>query len=485
MKPARLLLAVVVLGTAFGGSAVARATNPGENGRIVFSGLSGWIYTINPDGTGMKRVGPYSAQNSTLPYWSPDGSRIIFFSSGPYMMQADGSGVLKVPAGSAGPWSPDGTKIVYSCGGICVMAPDGSDIVQLNTNGAQPTWSPDGTRIAFIRGTGDGHFQLWTMNSNGSDETLVHDDTVVLSLPDWAPDGSAILLDRGDGGSHPHQIWSVEPDGSNPTQLTTNGQNDYQAWSPDGTKIVFASSRGGMWLMNADGSNQVRIKGKIEFSHPNWQPVSLTLSANRPEVTFGGSLKLKAHLLPYASSANHDVSIYELSAAGAKTLVASGAVNGNGNFFATVEPTKHTRYRAEWSGDATHLGGGVAETKVKVHALVTGSLRGFDRRDGGVYLYDFSARCPAAGRHCPTFHAHVAPNHAGRRVELFLEVKVKQRWREVLHLRKRLDERSSYTVRYVYGGPGIIGYPTRTRARFVGDDDHLSGHSPWLYFRVT
>jgi Tol biopolymer transport system component len=54
------------------------------------------------------------------------------------------------------------------------------------------------------------------------------------------------------------EIYTVEPDGSNVSRLTNEGEVEsyetYQpAWSPDGTKIAFGS--GQIWVMGADGSN--------------------------------------------------------------------------------------------------------------------------------------------------------------------------------------------------------------------------------------
>ena len=58
-------------------------------------------------------------------------------------------------------------------------------------------------------------------------------------------------------------IWVANADGSNPVQLTTApGLDRSPRWSPDGTKIAFASSRSGgskMFVMNADGSNQRQL----------------------------------------------------------------------------------------------------------------------------------------------------------------------------------------------------------------------------------
>ncbi len=62
-----------------------------------------------------------------------------------------------------------------------------------------------------------------------------------------------------------YEIFTVNPDGSGLTQLTSTGSgtaNVYPRWSADGTKIVFASFRTGVsaiWVMNADGSGQNQI----------------------------------------------------------------------------------------------------------------------------------------------------------------------------------------------------------------------------------
>lgn len=84
------------------------------------------------------------------------------------------------------------------------------------------------------------------------------------------------------------EIYSMNPDGSEPVNLTNNPAIDgAPVWSPDGTKIAFQSSRDGdygLYVMNADGSDQVRaahspyyLKGPLEqrFSeelYPTWSP---------------------------------------------------------------------------------------------------------------------------------------------------------------------------------------------------------------------
>jgi hypothetical protein len=59
------------------------------------------------------------------------------------------------------------------------------------------------------------------------------------------------------------EIWVANADGSNATQLTSSpGLDRSPSWSPDGTKIAFASERNGLseiFVMNADGSDQRQL----------------------------------------------------------------------------------------------------------------------------------------------------------------------------------------------------------------------------------
>jgi hypothetical protein len=69
-------------------------------------------------------------------------------------------------------------------------------------------------------------------------------------------------------------IYTVSPDGSGEARLTNTGDNQSPAWSPDGTKIAFASFRGAtdwaIYTMNADGTGVVKaFSGGLE---PTWSP---------------------------------------------------------------------------------------------------------------------------------------------------------------------------------------------------------------------
>lgn len=88
--------------------------------------------------------------------------------------------------------------------------------------------------------------------------------------PQWRPDGRQLLYVKGNTEKNQAKIWVVDPDGANPTQLSTgNGEfNDIDPqWSTDGKRIVFASNRGtvngkqnyDIWIMDADGGNLTQL----------------------------------------------------------------------------------------------------------------------------------------------------------------------------------------------------------------------------------
>src|SRR5579872_2198348 len=141
------------------------------------------LAVMNPDGTGITDL----HINGYDPSVSRDGTRIAFCSlrddqySQIYVANSDGTGekrITKITTGdSCGPvWSHDGKKIAfYSFAlphpsrnpAIWIMDPDGSNMKRIAEHAMSPSWSPDDRQMAFASNR-DGKFQIYTMNSDGS-----------------------------------------------------------------------------------------------------------------------------------------------------------------------------------------------------------------------------------------------------------------------------------------------------------------------------
>ncbi|MBN1879071.1 PD40 domain-containing protein [bacterium] len=97
--------------------------------------------------------------------------------------------------------------------------------------------------------------------------------TTMHNISDPAPVGGIVFSSRHFGNL---DIFLIQPDGTGRRQLTVNpADDDWPAWSPDGTWIAFQSDRSGnrdIWLMTADGMNKRNLTGKssdIEET-PSW-----------------------------------------------------------------------------------------------------------------------------------------------------------------------------------------------------------------------
>lgn len=148
-----------------------------------------------------------------------------------------------------------------------------------------PAQDPDLGLIAFVSER-DGIEDIYVMKPDGSHVRRVAVTEPVEGemrgswVPAWSPDRTRIVFasNRDDGGSA--NLYVVDADGRHLRRLTKHDGFDYTPdWSPDGTTIAFLSNRDGfyeLYAMDVDGSNVRRLthleapEGRL-FS-PDWSP---------------------------------------------------------------------------------------------------------------------------------------------------------------------------------------------------------------------
>ena len=144
----------------------ARAAAPAEP--VALGRLGGGVALAVPATAAVRTLAPLGDAELLNVTPSPDGSRVAFeaYGGGLYVMDADGSDVVALGAGSRPSWSPDGAWVVvmvseddghdYTASDLVAVRADGSARVALTTTPGRlemnPSWSPDGRAVAFDDG---------------------------------------------------------------------------------------------------------------------------------------------------------------------------------------------------------------------------------------------------------------------------------------------------------------------------------------------
>jgi serine/threonine protein kinase len=170
---------------------------------------------------------------------------------------------------------------------IYLMNSDGSNQRQLTneTDGAcQPEWSPDGQRLVYIspcrtkKDVYEGS-NLYIINADGSSKVSLPTAPEGDFDPAWSPDGNQIAFTSLRPGFT--EIYVVDLRTLVITRLTTQGpaiQGRQARWSPSGTQIVYSVKRFGVsqiWYMTDTGRQPAQLvrSGSEKSDYlPAWSP---------------------------------------------------------------------------------------------------------------------------------------------------------------------------------------------------------------------
>ena len=195
------------------------------------------IFTVNRDGTGMRRLTNYDVYTAEA-ILSPNGKSIVFTSLKDgdleiYTMNVDGTNVKRLtstPGYDGGPWwSPDGTRIVYRAH----HPKDSVELRQYRELLAQGMIRPS-------------KVELYVMNADGSDNRRITNLGGANFGPSWTPDGKRIIFSSNHTNprSSNFDLYLVDLDGKNLERVTTSPVFDgFPMFSPDGKQLIWASNR--------------------------------------------------------------------------------------------------------------------------------------------------------------------------------------------------------------------------------------------------
>lgn len=147
-------------------------------------------------------------------------------------------------------------------------APPPNACVDVVVSGTNDLGHVRGGVIAFTRRDAAGNLQIFTANPDGSNQTQLTSDGEN-GLPAWSRDGKRIAFMAFRGSDQ--FIGVMNDDGSNQQLLASGGKAP--DWSPDGAHIAYSRDDGQVWVMTPDGGNDAPVTSSATFKvRPSWSP---------------------------------------------------------------------------------------------------------------------------------------------------------------------------------------------------------------------
>ncbi|HEV3387202.1 MAG TPA: hypothetical protein VG097_20450 [Gemmata sp.] len=288
-------------------------------GGVETTPVIGAIYSINADGTGLKKIAQ-PGKSADYPIASPDGQWVYYQSnvSGNtqiYRCKWDGSsainltesdqltkqlkstGLFEVKDAYGSALSADGSKMVFTVhdgktGRVVIANADGSSPEFVNPSLGyiyMARLSPSSDRVVYS-GPAKGYRLMLTSLADSKTTELTPDHPECF-VPQFTPDGKTVIFVRRDG-----DVYRVDTDGKNFKRLTegnkyvefrlspkdSHGSTDGPDISPDGKQIAFIALKDGIpnvYTVDIDGGNKKQITSrKTPCGRVRWRPDGKQLS---------------------------------------------------------------------------------------------------------------------------------------------------------------------------------------------------------------
>lgn len=228
---------------------------PGDQGLIAYTSNRGgdydiWVY--NPGNGVNVQLTTGLGESFSVPYWSPDSSRIAFVGKGGilYIVQVAEGAVSRIDQFEDGlgvylHWSPDSKKIVY---------PKQDDIIlynvithkadRINQPGATDVhWFPSGVELLFQAPDASGISQLFRIRTDGTGKRQITENTAgALNHVRLSPNGSYALYTTP--GVSISIIFTIEISTGKIFEVSGGplGKNYFPVWSPDSSTIAYSAT---------------------------------------------------------------------------------------------------------------------------------------------------------------------------------------------------------------------------------------------------
>jgi Tol biopolymer transport system component/mono/diheme cytochrome c family protein len=247
------------------------------------------LYTMRADGSDLRAVWTPAEGTLSAPAWSPDGAAL-------YVAAND---VLDAPSAAGAPERHGAPRLEI----VRVDLASGERRVLL-TQALEAALSRDGSQLASVSLVRPGALTLMVADPEGRSarDVLAGASFDTLTAPRFSPDGRRIIFSAVGGPAtdpqglppaarqpplerlvgmlaapaaqahgSPWDLWSVNSDGSGLRRLTfVYADQPVAAFSPDGGQIAFMA-QGGIYLMNADGSQLRRVDRSGSHGGLDWR----------------------------------------------------------------------------------------------------------------------------------------------------------------------------------------------------------------------